>query len=151
MRFSKVLSKEHDTFRSFMARMSDAFFVPCQSDIELVKTALGKAGLSEDDINKKEWQFFKKRVRRTVPVPKILERDFTRVINLFTDVKDAKSGKEPFNAKAWALFKTTIQHIWKGYLSDIPGEAYYMQVREDSLGSTESLPSLVTGSSTQFV
>ena len=53
MRFSRVLSKDHGAFRSFMARMSDAFFVPCQSDIDLVKMALRKAGLSEDEIVKK--------------------------------------------------------------------------------------------------
>jgi hypothetical protein len=63
-------------------------------------------------------------VRRTVPAPKILERDFREVVDLFADIEDAKTKKKLFNPKAQALVKTTLKHIQKGCLSDIPGEAY---------------------------
>ena len=43
--------------------MSDAFFVPNQSDITFVREALVKSGMSEDDINAKPWAYFKSRVR----------------------------------------------------------------------------------------
>ena len=56
------------------------------------------------------------------------------MVDLFADIEDAKTKKKLFNPKAQALVKTTLKHIQKGCLSDIPGEAYYLQIREDSLG-----------------
>ena len=134
LRFSRVLSKEHGAFRAFMARLSDAFFVPSQADIELVKTALRKCGLSEEEIKQKPWQYFKRRVRRVVPGSKVLLRDFKRVVNLFSDIKDGKTDQPLFGKKAWSLFKATVRHIHKGCLSDIPGESYYVQIGVDSMG-----------------
>jgi hypothetical protein len=134
LRFSKVISKSHGAFGTFMARLSDAFFVPSQDDINLIKSVLRKFGMSEDDIKKKAWQYFKKRVRRRVPGPKELEREFVRVINLLADLKDAKTEKKLFNEKAWNLYKSTLKHIRTGCLSDVPGLAYYVQTGEDSMG-----------------
>jgi hypothetical protein len=35
-----------------MSRLSDAFFIPSQEDIELIKAALRRSGVSDDDIKK---------------------------------------------------------------------------------------------------
>ena len=134
LRFSKVISKSHGAFGTFMARLSDAFFVPSQDDIDFIKSVLHKFGLSEDEIKKKAWQYFKKRVRRRVPGQKELEIEFVRVVNLLADLKDSKTGKMLFNEKAWNLYRSTLKHIQTGCLSDIPGIAYYVQIGEDSMG-----------------
>jgi hypothetical protein len=115
-----------------MARLSDVFFVPNQSDIAFVKEALRKSGVSEDEINAMPWRYFRRRIRRTVPSPKELEMNFNRLINLLAKVADAKTGKPLFGPKAWNLYKATLLHIRKGCLSDVPGLTYYVQIGEDS-------------------
>jgi len=133
-RFSKVLSKQHGAFGSFMARLSDAFFVPSQDDLEFIREALRKAGLSEEDIKAKSWQYFKPRVRRHVPKPKILEQDFKCVVNLFANLEDAETGLPFFNAKAWGVYRSTLKHIRRGCLSDKTGMKYYVHIGDDSMG-----------------
>jgi hypothetical protein len=134
LRFARVLTKGHGVFGAFMSRLSDAFFIPSQEDIEFIKAALRRSGVSDEDINKNRWQYYKRRVRRRVSLPKELEREFKRVVNLFANLEDAKTGKPLFGEKAWALYKSTLRHIRKGCLSDIPGIAYYVQTGEDSMG-----------------
>jgi hypothetical protein len=134
LRFARVLTKGHGVFGAFMSRLSDAFFVPSQEDIEFIKAALRRSGVSDEDIKKKRWQYYKRRVRRRICLPKELEREFNRVVNLFANLEDAKTGKPLFGEKAWALYKSTLRHIRKGCLSDIPGMAYYVQTCEDSMG-----------------
>ena len=82
-RFAKVLLKKHGAFGPFMSRLSDAFFVSNQDDIRLVRELLAKAGMDEETISALKWSFFKARVRRSVPEPRELEKEFNRVINLF--------------------------------------------------------------------
>jgi hypothetical protein len=149
LRFSKVIKKSHGAFGSFMARLSDVIFVPSQADIAFIKEALRKSGVSEEDIKAKPWQYFKRRVRRTVPKPATLERDFKRVVNVFANVQDSKTGEPLFVKKVWALYRSTLRHIRKGCLSDIPGEVYYVQIGVDSMQipifnvSEERVPSKV--------
>lgn len=134
IRFTRVLSKQHGAFGTFMSRLSDAFFVPNQSDIEFVKEALRVAGLSEEQINSKKWNYFKRRIRRTVPSPLELEKQFNRVVNLMAGLEDNKTGKALFGRKAWNLYKSTLTHIRKGCMSDIPELNYYVRIGEDSNG-----------------
>jgi hypothetical protein len=50
LRFARVLTKGHGVFGAFMSRLSDAFFIPSQEDIEFIKAALRRSGVSDDDI-----------------------------------------------------------------------------------------------------
>ena len=134
IRFSKVLSKKHGIFALFMARLADVFFVPNLEDIAFVKGALKEAGLSDDEIDALPWVFFKRRIRRRVPCPRELEKSFNKLVNLMANVKDAKTNLPFFNGKAWNLYKSTLKHIRKGCLSDVPEVAYYVKVDEDSYG-----------------
>lgn len=134
LRFSKILKKSHGAFGAFMARLSDVFFVPSQADIAFIKMALRKSGLQEEEIKAKPWHFFKRRVRRSVPKPSDLEREFKRVVNLLANIEDSKSDEPLFSKKAWSQYRSTLRHIRKGCLSDIPGETYYVQIGEDSMG-----------------
>jgi hypothetical protein len=103
LRWARFLLKAHGAFGAFMARLSDALFVPSQADIEFIKFALRKAGLSADQIKSKSWNYYKRRVRRRVPPRKVLEREYLRVINMFAGLLDAKTGKPLFNKKAWGF------------------------------------------------
>ena len=71
-----------------MSRLSDAFFVPSQSDLEFIKDALKEAGLTDEEIKSKPWHFYKRRVRRSVPNAKDLEANLKKVFDLFADVVD---------------------------------------------------------------
>lgn len=133
-RFSKALSLRHGAFGAFMARLSDAFYHPSVEDVAFIKEVLKKAGLSDKEIAAKPWQYYKRRVRRRVPPKDVLEADVTRVVNLFADVKDAKTGKPLFNDEAWAVYRSTIRHIRKNCLSDEVGVCYYIDIGKDSLG-----------------
>jgi hypothetical protein len=97
-----------------MARLSDTFFVPSQDDIKFIKAALQKADMSNGDIDFKNWQYYKTRVRRTVPGPIKLEREFKKVVHLFADVPNAKT------SKPWKLYKSTLKHIQKECLRKDP-------------------------------
>ena len=101
LRFNRVLKSAHGACRAFLARLSDVFFVPSHQDIEFIKKVLKKNGFSDDEIKEKPWQYYKRRVRRSVPEPKILERDFVPVVQLFANLKDAKTGAPLFGIKTW--------------------------------------------------
>ena len=134
LRFQHVLSRNHGVYRIFMSRLSDAFFVVSHEDVKLIKECLRRHGFSEEQIKSKPWQFFKTRVRRTVPKPSALANAFKRVVDLFANVEDSKTKKPLFGKMAWNLYKTTLRHIEMGCLSDRPGVSYYFQIGEDSLG-----------------
>ena len=76
-----------------MARLSDAFFVPCHSNIELIKMVLKANGHMNEEIKKKPWHFFKTCICQHVPKPTILEANLQKVFNLFADAVDQKTGK----------------------------------------------------------
>ena len=109
-------------------------FLSSQSDIEFIKLALRKVGYSEDRIRSLTWAYYKKRVRRSVPAPTELMKNYRRVVAMFANIRDAKTGEPLFRKKAWALYKETCKHIRKGCLSDVPGMSYYYQTGTDSKG-----------------
>jgi len=136
-RFKNALSSRHGCFRAFMARLSDAFFVPSHDDIEFIKEVLKANGYTEKEIKSKPWEFFKTSIRHTVPGPSILEAYLQRVFDLFADEVDQKSGKKFFgdkDSRARKLAKNVLEHVRKGCLSDVPGMTYYVQTGEDSMG-----------------
>ena len=53
LRFFRVLQKGHGAFRTFMARLSDVFFVPSRENIEFIKACLRKNNFTEDEIKSK--------------------------------------------------------------------------------------------------
>jgi hypothetical protein len=120
-----------------MARLSDAFFVPCQSDVDFIKTVLKENGCTDDKIKAKPWRFYKDGIRCTVPSPAILEANLRKVFDLFADEVDQKKKKKFFGekgSKARKLVESTLQHVRTGCLSDVPGVSYYVQIGEDSMG-----------------
>ena len=135
-RFERVLSKEHGCYQSFVQDLRDALFIPNFDDIQQVKQSLKeKQDLDDEGIEKKfsnDYKFFLQRVRRHVPAPPELESRYCEVINTYAKIRDAKTGKELFsNQKAWNVHKSTLKHIRRNCLSDVPGESYYIEVGRD--------------------
>ena len=137
LRFEKALSIEHGAYSRFMSDLRDALYVPNEDDLELVRKCLREKNMSDSDINKKlstEFDWCLRRIRRHVPSPKILERRYLDVVNLYMDIKDAKTGKIFFNKAAQKVHKANLKHIRRNCLSDIPGVSYYIEIGHDSLG-----------------
>ena len=137
LRFQRVLSKEHGAFKIFMSRLRDTFFIPSPEDLEFLRVAMRAAGWTDAKIDEKmktDYNYFMERVRRHVPSPAELERKFNKVVFTFAYLKDSKTDRLFFGTKAWNLYKTTLQHIKKGCLSDIPGMSYYIVTGYDQHG-----------------
>jgi hypothetical protein len=119
LRFQKLLSSSHGCYRAFMARLSDAFFVPSHDDIEFIKEVLKANSFTDEEIKSQPWEFFKRSVHRTVPDPSTLEANLQKVFDLFADVVDQKTGKKFFgdkDSKVRKLVKSTLEHVRKGCL-----------------------------------
>ena len=48
-----------------------------------------------------------------------------KVVDLFANCEDAATGKQLFTPKTWRVFRSTIEHIRKGCVSDHPDLNYY--------------------------
>ena len=137
LRFDRVLSKEHGAYANFMSALRDALYIACDEDLELVRELLKEAGYSDKEIEKKlgtEFDWCLKRIRRQVPAPKELEKRYQEVVELYKDIVDAKTEKAFFSNRALRVHKSTLKHIRRNCLSDIPGVSYYIQVGKDRLG-----------------
>ena len=66
--------------------------------------------------------------------PKELEATFNQLVQMMAKLLDAKNQKPLFGKKAWNLYRSTLQHIKKGCLSDCSDVSYYVQIGEDSVG-----------------
>ena len=79
-----------------MSRLRDILFVPSPTDLKFLKDMLLKSGWTAKQIEDKmrtDYSFFVRRVRRVVPRPEVLVREYDDLVNLFADVKYAKTGE----------------------------------------------------------
>ena len=99
-----------------------------------------KHGMSDYEIEKKlqcDFAWFLRRVKRKVPDPEELERRYLRVYETFKDMPCAKTGKGLFATKhGRKAHLSTLKHIRRNCLSDIPFVSYYYPVGEDKDGLT---------------
>ena len=140
-RFEKALSKEHGVFSDFIRALRDAMFVIDPRDMDQCLNVLReKHGMSNDGIEKKlqyDFAWFLRRIRRKVPTPDELEQRYMRVYDTFKDIPCAKTGKGLFATKhGKKAHLSTLKHIRRNCLSDIPFVSYYYPVGEDSDGLT---------------
>ena len=70
-----------------------------------------------------------------MPEPKELEERYLRVYNMYHDIVCAKSGKPLFATNdAKAVHKSTLKHIRRNCVSDIPFVSYYSPIQVDRNG-----------------
>jgi hypothetical protein len=131
-RLDKVLANSHGCYRPFMALLRDVFFIPCHADIEVAKEKLRRRlrkKLNDDvevemevsKVERENYRYFIRRVRRVIPAPSSLYKEFKAAVDLFADVRDNKTGAPFFSKAAWAVCDSTVKHILKGCISDCPG------------------------------
>jgi len=139
LRFQRVLSKEHGAYYSFITSLRDAFFVLNDEDLEECFEVLrDKRGMSDEMIAKSmayDFKWYLRRVRRLVPSPNDLEKRYMTVYEAHKDIICQKSGKKLFETReAVAQHKSTLKHIRRNCLSDIPHVTYYTPLKRDKYG-----------------
>ena len=140
-RFQSKLSKEHGAYFSFITALRDAFFILNADDYERCLQVLrDKHKLSEREIANKltyDFDWFLRRVQRSVPEPELLLERYMAVYNEYKDIRCSKTSKKLFEKKdATAVHKSTVKHIRRNCLSDTPLRAMYTPEREDRDGLT---------------
>eukprot|EP00986_Skeletonema_menzelii_P010611 scaffold5229_cov137-Skeletonema_menzelii.AAC.3 len=139
LRFQRVLSKEHGAYYSFITSLRDAMFVLNDDDLEeCLEVLREKRGKSDEEIAKMmahDFGWFLRRVRRLVPSPRDLEKRYMEVYDAHKDIICQKSGKKLFGTKeAIAQHRSTLKHIRRNCISDIPFVTYYTPLKRDKDG-----------------
>lgn len=138
---NRVLSKEHGAYRDFIKDLRDALFIINQDDLDAcIRVLKDKKKMSDQDIERKmytDYDWFLRRVRRTVPTPPELEERYIRVYNAYKDIVCVKKNKALFSsAESKKAHKSLLKHIRRNCVSDVPFVNYYIPVREDKNGLT---------------
>ena len=82
-----------------------------------------------------DFKWYLRRVRRLVPSPNDLEKRYMAVYEAHKDIICQKSGKKLFETRdAVAQHKSTLKHIRRNCLSDIPHVTYYTPLKRDKYG-----------------
>jgi hypothetical protein len=119
---------KHEAKKGYYVALQNAFFVWNESQMEDLVSKMMKSGMSIDEIEKMKYynsRMFINCIEREVPPPSILYWRVRAVFALYGPMKDSKTGKTLFNAKAWAKAKSILQEITRGYYSDPPGMCMY--------------------------
>jgi hypothetical protein len=98
----------HGCYQMFMADLRDAYFIPNEVDLQIAK---------EMESTICEYHYFLRRVRRHVPLPEELEKQYMHVVELYQDVNDANTGSRFFSAKAEREHESVLGHIGNNCLS----------------------------------
>lgn len=118
----------HTSKKDYYYALSCAMFVENKEDMNRVREALRKIGLSDDQIElrrKFNQQFFRRRVRRLIPSPKVLYERVREVYERFGNQPNGPDGKPLFNKNAWYKASCVLKEIRDGFVSDPPGMNFY--------------------------
>lgn len=74
-----------------------------------VKRALITAYLTDDEIEQKPWNYYKRRVRQRVPASSELKVEFKHVVSMLENVLDKTTGKPLFDDRAGNLCERTLK------------------------------------------
>jgi len=127
----------HGLRHPFSRALSSAIFFTDPGDRRAVEEVLQKMGNMTYEAKllcKPKWVLA--RVRRYVPPPEILFDRVAAVIKTFGPLKDSTTGQPLFTEKAWDVMKNILEHIRRGYYSDLPGIPLYFEVGKDRHGLT---------------
>jgi hypothetical protein len=120
----------HESKKGYFVALRKAWFVFDPRVHEEVKSSLRKIGLSEDEIEAKEYydfDYFRQRVPRAVPPPSIHYPRVRAVYATYGGKVDSKTNKPLFNKAAWKKANNVLHEILKGYAADPPGLSFYSQ------------------------
>jgi hypothetical protein len=117
----------HGASYDFCRDLRDAFFIPNPEDAKLVELILKKKVSNLSD------EYLRKRVRRYVPEPLVLEERLQKVFMKYDSIIDAKSKKPLLSDAAKDVIKNILVHVRNGCVSD--GDAnLYIEEGKDQKG-----------------
>ena len=83
-----------------------------------LRARLKAKGMSADAVEaelerkeREEYKYFIRRVRRVIPQPKQLHREFADLVQLYCDVFDNKTGKKFFNKAGWKIYNCVVHPL----------------------------------------
>ncbi|KAJ6447607.1 hypothetical protein C8R47DRAFT_1231364 [Mycena vitilis] len=130
------ISVAHGLRIEFARALRDAIFIPDAEDKARI-IAWGQRQnppQSWEELLRKRPKWVLRRCKRIIPPPEQLYGDVAEVFRIFGPLKDATTGLPLFNHAAWAVSKNVLELIGKGYLSDPPGIALYVEQGIDKYG-----------------
>eukprot|EP00985_Skeletonema_marinoi_P024492 scaffold17057_cov73-Skeletonema_marinoi.AAC.2 len=136
-----IVGADCNTFEKsgYMTALRDAMFILNDEDLEeCLQVLREKRKMTEEQIRNMmthNFKWFLLRVRRLVPSPPDLVKRYLEVFNAHKDIVCHKSGKKLFaTPAAIAQHKSTLKHMRRNCLSDIPFFNYYTPLRKDRDG-----------------
>jgi hypothetical protein len=118
----------HEAKKGYFVAFQNAFFVWHEDQMNELVRRMKESGLSDGEIERMRYynsKVFTDCVQREVPPPSILYWRVRAVFALYGGMKDSKTGKPLFNAKAWVKARGILNEILEGYYSDPPGMCMY--------------------------
>eukprot|EP00956_Cyclotella_meneghiniana_P034536 scaffold105890_cov72-Cyclotella_meneghiniana.AAC.1 len=124
---------KHEAKKGYFVALQNAFFVWNKDQMDELTNKMILSGLTNDEIEKMKYynsQLFINCVEREVPPPSCLYWRVRAVFAMYGSMKDSKTQRPLFNAKAWGKAKGVLREILKGYYSDPPGVSMYNKKKQ---------------------
>jgi len=120
---------KHDKKKAYFVAFMEAWFAWDPVLLEKIKqTMSSQDGMTDAEIEAEMYynaEFFIQCIERAVLPPSVLYWRVRAVFCTFGIMKDSKTGKPLFNARAWRKAKGVLKNILQGFASDPPGVPMY--------------------------
>jgi hypothetical protein len=139
--YQQTLKKKHGFYETLSGLVRDDLFMIFPEDLEKEKKSLTERLLKDPNSRffRMTWVQRKRRngafyvqdskvldyCRQHIPNPSIILHLIQKAVELFADVKDAKSGDVFFSKATWKVHVNVVWHIKLGCVRDMPGVNYY--------------------------
>lgn len=126
------LPMHHEYKALFFRALRSAMFILNKDDVDQVKAVMEKKdGVTWEKTMAFNWEYIALRVRRRAPPAHIMYHRMLVVFNFFKDKVDSESGKVLFNKDAKKKFVAVLELVKRGYASDPPNLAMYVEKTDD--------------------
>ena len=126
-----IVPVRHEFKKAYYISLRDAFLIMDPEYLAQVHAVMEGKDMDAKDIravNLWPFDYFKQRVPRVCPSPKLLEARVKAVFDYYSDFPDSKTDKPLFNSKAKKKAKGVLSDIRKGLISDPPGVNFYHHI-----------------------
>ena len=121
--------------KPFFVGVREAMLIVDPADKLRVNTALKQTCKLNDKQIADRWKYnfnwFRKRVKRVVPPPRVLYSRLRHVYETFGPMTDGQGGAPLFNKRAWRKARLVLEEIRLGFVSDPPGMNFYYHMLDE--------------------